>query len=686
MPSSSPHLSSSVKDSRKLEGSNQRKKVTNKRKEDQEQNEADTNTTTTNSHQNQPNTDLIEKLSISPLKRNQQDQTIEVNGQLYAPVQRENPKSKKGSQQLNKSDWCSGPPMTWSDQHEKENINCKTTDTIPTPVNYCYLQESNISTPKRNIEQLNRSNEHRKKIRHDETAANNHQHHQNITTNDQGYKSLCTPNVQPSKTHALPFEQLKRAVGHNLPCFLIDFDSNIAFRQLPSAIIACDMIQEHFIKNKISINDFSVASFIGHRLKLGVNNMEDYSKLIRTEKWPSTINGKKVSIVKPKFVPECFTLVVRYVPRQVSIDLVTEEIKRSISSADNFKQIMYSFNRPTNDYRFTVADLTEFEGAFKFGRLCIANRFHPITQYLPANKLTFCTLCWKIGHTRLACNTQEQKCRICLDKFNQEHISICSGIPQCAQCGLNHQSLDPMCSIIQNYRQKLNYEVKQAVQGGRLIRRGVQRYHHQQPVPPLESTSQYDTNFPPLPNNNNNMSQINKPVNKGWSGSYSHLTTNAIPMESNTLINKIEKMHQELKKDISSLNESIIQKLDVKIELNSSNIQLHQVNLSQINSTMISLLKKVIVPLVKNIKELKVETKNQILTAIQVLKKPLNIQAEELRKKYKYQVESQQRNRLEPSSTTMVNEENNNQSPLSTSTEEPHKMDQSDTEGGIISN
>ncbi|CAF5217080.1 unnamed protein product, partial [Rotaria magnacalcarata] len=80
------------------------------------------------------------------------------------------------------------------------------------------------------------------------------------------------------------------------------------------------------------------------------------------------------------------------------------------------------------------------------------------------------------------------------------------------------------------------------------------------------------------------------------------------------------------------------------------------------------------------------ETKNQILTAIQVLEKPLNIQAEELRKKYKYQVESQQRNRLEPSSITMVNEENNNQSPLSTSTEEPHKMDQSDTEGGIIPN
>jgi hypothetical protein len=108
-------------------------------------------------------------------------------------------------------------------------------------------------------------------------------------------------------------DQLKRAVGSNLPCFVIEFDNSIAPRNLPSSIMACDLIKEHLNKHNIDINDFSVALFSGYRLKLGVNNMEDYSKLVRTDNWPTLINGKKIQLIKAKFVPECFTFVVRYV-------------------------------------------------------------------------------------------------------------------------------------------------------------------------------------------------------------------------------------------------------------------------------------------------------------------------------------------------------------------------------------
>ncbi|CAF3224311.1 unnamed protein product [Rotaria sp. Silwood2] len=117
--------------------------------------------------------------------------------------------------------------------------------------------------------------------------------------------------------------------------------------------------------------------------------MEDYFKLVLTELWPTSINNKKITLIKPKFVPECFSLVVRYVPKSISIQTISEEIKRSISSAENFKQILYFFDRPTNDYRFTVANLMEYEGALKLGRLSIVNRLHSITKYLLTNKLTF---------------------------------------------------------------------------------------------------------------------------------------------------------------------------------------------------------------------------------------------------------------------------------------------------------
>ncbi|CAF5034082.1 unnamed protein product, partial [Rotaria sp. Silwood1] len=61
-----------------------------------------------------------------------------------------------------------------------------------------------------------------------------------------------------------------------------------------------------------------------------------------------------------------------------------------------------------------ISDLTEYEGALKLGRISIGNRLHPVTVYQPANKMTFCTNCWLIGHTRATCSVRERKCRICL--------------------------------------------------------------------------------------------------------------------------------------------------------------------------------------------------------------------------------------------------------------------------------
>ncbi|CAF2698630.1 unnamed protein product [Rotaria sp. Silwood2] len=274
---------------------------------------------------------------------------------------------------------------------------------------YFHLPETTSSTPKRTCDQLNKSQEKRKNSRKNEVHS---MYSRATSTNIQN--SPTTIKLLAGKNYSIPIDQLRRAVGNNLPCFFIEFDKNVAPRDLPSAIIACDLIQEHFIKNKIIINGFSVAVFIGHRLKLGVNNMEDYSKLVLSDKWPTLINGKKNPIIKPKFVPECFTLVLRYIPKSFSTQIVSEEIKRSISSADNIKQIIYSYNRTTNDFRFTVSDLTEYEGALKLGRISIGNRLHPVTVYQPAKKMTFCTNCWLIGHTRATCLVRERKCRICL--------------------------------------------------------------------------------------------------------------------------------------------------------------------------------------------------------------------------------------------------------------------------------
>ncbi|CAF2907263.1 unnamed protein product [Rotaria sp. Silwood2] len=307
--------------------------------------------------------------------------------------------------------------------------------------------------------------------------------------------------------------------------------------------------------------------------------MEDYSKLVLSDKWPTLINGKKTSIIKPKFVPECFTLVLRYIPKSFSTQIVTEEIKRSISSADNIKQIIYSYNRTTNDFRFTVSDLTEYEGALKLGRISIGNRLHPVTVYQPANKMTFCTNCWLIGHTRATCLVRERKCRICLKVYDHDHTSTCSGKPLCAQCGQDHHSLDPKCEYIQQYRKKLNSEVKQAINDGSINRKPIQV--HQQHQSQFVGAA-YDIEYPALPNIN--IDNIKSKKNKVWQDVTSQLTTTNNTYSNDIIINMLYKMNNDLKRDMLSMKDMIIKKIDEQVMLNTKNIQLHQVSLCTINT------------------------------------------------------------------------------------------------------
>ncbi|CAF2003672.1 unnamed protein product [Rotaria magnacalcarata] len=295
---------------------------------------------------------------------------------------------------------------------------------------------------------------------------------------------------------------------------------------------------------------------------------------------------------------------------------------------------MYSFNRPTKYIRFTVSDLAEYEDALKLGRLSIANRLHPITRYLPANKLTFCTNCWQIGHVRSSCNSSARKCRVCLEVFNRDHNGRCSGSPRCAQCGLDHHSLDPSCKYIQNYRQKLNQEVKQAVRVGTINRRRVQlhRDHYSS-----NTSSNYDIDYPPLSINNN---IINLEENKTWPRLNPQLTTNNNNIPYMTITSMLMKMKQEFKKEMHSIKEMILEKLDEKININSSNIQLHQVSLSTISTTVSKNFQNVLLPLVNLIPEANLEIKQQISSAIQKLEKPFNIHEDYMRKQFNYSFNS----------------------------------------------
>lgn len=294
--------------------------------------------------------------------------------------------------------------------------------------------------------------------------------------------------------YTLPFEQLQRAVAHHLPCFVISFSDT---ENLPSAVSAAEEILDHFIKHEIKLNsEFSIVRYSGNQLRVGVRDKNDYVTLCKQEIWPKEIKNKQVTIHIPKFIPEQFSLVVRYIPSEIPIEEVGLEVKRSASTAGNFRKIIYSYPRKTADYRFTVADLKEYNGLLRLGHIGIGNKMRVVTPYLPANKITYCSKCWKLGHLRHQCKADSQKCRTCLMDFNESHNQICSKKLNCAQCGLDHFSLDADCQRIQEYRNNLNRAVKQAVGDGALKLKSITRPKVTIPLPPELNSDNYPSIIP----------------------------------------------------------------------------------------------------------------------------------------------------------------------------------------------
>ncbi|CAF0966291.1 unnamed protein product [Rotaria magnacalcarata] len=179
----------------------------------------------------------------------------------------------------------------------------------------------------------------------------------------------------------------------------------------------------------------------------------------------ASTNRKRISFNQLKHaVPDSFALVVRYVPRELEENFVSNEIQRTIASADRIKRIHYSYQRRTDDYRFDVKDYSGYDAVLQLGRIAIGHSWLSITKVYPGNRLTYCTKCWCIDHLRNKCNS-ENKYRICLENVRVATPHMCKNEPKCDG---NHHSLDNQCQVIKEYKDHLKEDVEDAIQKGLL--------------------------------------------------------------------------------------------------------------------------------------------------------------------------------------------------------------------------
>ena len=367
----------------------------------------------------------------------------------------------------------------------------------------------------------------------------------------------------------LPFDQLRRAVSSNLPCFLIEYDAATSARERPSDVLAASMIEEAFREQGVKIA-FSLVGHSGSKLKLGVNSKEAYAILASSDSWPQQIKNIPIKVTKPNFVPDAFALVVRYVPLQYSEDYVKEEIERNLTSAENVRRIQYRFERRTNDFRFTVKDLNEYNASLKLGRISIGNTFCTVTPFLTGNRMTYCTRCWCIGHMRDKCNHEHARCRICLLNLVLGQQHECSNIARCAQCDGEHHSLSSECEKVAEYRCELKEQVNQAVSTGKL-----QRLAPQGNIQAAEFQAKQEE-FPEL--------MPNRTRAAPWcmAAAQTRLVTDATEAEEAT--NMLRSINENLlasKKSIESIDEKL-ESMNATMNATKMDIVLHQNTLTDI--------------------------------------------------------------------------------------------------------
>ncbi|CAF4103110.1 unnamed protein product [Adineta steineri] len=367
-----------------------------------------------------------------------------------------------------------------------QEINQNLMYTTKTSIDYPKLKTLNqvSSTPRRTFDEScspdKQTRQPQKKTRADNTTT-----------------TTATPST---RQFGIPVPHLNHAIANKLPCFYIKLGIESAQMQSPSIIHLVKWIRQT-IQQQTSetIEDFSLFIPAGNnRYKFGVASKHDFLKLWNC-KWPSKIDQLEVEIERPRALPDCCALVIRYAPNDLDQEFIFKEITKTIRSASSMSKINYHRPRATNDYRFCVTDINEYEEILKIGTIGIGHLLLPITTFISSLNMTYCNNCWELGHRRNQCKVGP-RCRKCLEAWQHDHQcqkSLC-----CAQCKGEHFSLSMDCVVVKNYRRTLKEEVDVALKEG--VIRQVDHTNKQEPF------QQATADFPRLKQNNITQQAWNK--------------------------------------------------------------------------------------------------------------------------------------------------------------------------------
>lgn len=271
------------------------------------------------------------------------------------------------------------------------------------------------------------------------------------------------PNDQETKffisNHALQY-----AVEQHLPPISIKCEPKIDDQKYATSIIKefFSKIEKEFrtLNNKYAKPlgfDYWFIDRDGN-LQCFTREIEMFVYLCGSQNYPDKLLNTTIIANPPKRLPPQCSIILKHIPRNISIEDIKNEISTKYHSMRNIEEMRGSVGRTSRHVRIEMISHDEYTKLLNSGVLAIGGQLIEAAEFLAPPRILICSRCNTPGHTKKDCKMEIDICRRCGGNKKQGEHKEC--IIKCHHCNGNHESTSFECPLIADFRKELILKLK----------------------------------------------------------------------------------------------------------------------------------------------------------------------------------------------------------------------------------
>jgi hypothetical protein len=193
-------------------------------------------------------------------------------------------------------------------------------------------------------------------------------------------------------------------------------------------------------------------------LQCYTREIELFVFLCDKQNYPDKLRNINIGSNPPKRLPPQRSVILKYVPKDIDIDYIKNEISSKYQSLFNIEEMRGTISGKSRHIRIDLSAHDEYMRILNGGVLAIGGQLIEVFEFLAPPRLLICTKCNTPGHIKKECKNEYDICRRCGENRSQGDHKEC--IIKCHHCNGEHESTSFQCPLINDFRKELIIKLK----------------------------------------------------------------------------------------------------------------------------------------------------------------------------------------------------------------------------------